>query len=182
MESIGRNHPLRKMFAGIVEHAFCAEVGMCDPGLTDYMADLLVDFTHIDRLDLLRRAAGKEPAKVATMLAMASESEIPVSQVERDRRMYRSLGDYTLFWAGIYPEQLHRMTADSSDAFLDYVSQGRKSYAIVSDLVPPDAAPPPRLFRQLSDDFEYCLYGLGVVRRELAARSDDQPDGGEILY
>jgi hypothetical protein len=182
MESIGRDHPLRRMFAGLVEHAFCAEVGMCDPCLTDYMADLLVDFTHIDRLDLLRRAAGKEPDKVATMLAMASDSEVPLSQIERDRRMYRSLGDYTLFWAGIYPEQLHRMASASSDAFLDYVTQGRRSYAIVSDLVPPNAAPPPRLFRQLSDDFEYCLYGLGVVRRELVERAAGGGEGGEIVF
>lgn len=178
MESIGQNHPLRRMFAGLVEHAFCAEVGMCDPGLTDYMADLLVDFTHIDRLDLLRRTAGKEPGQVATMLAMASDSEVPVSKVERDRRMYRSLGDYTLFWAGIYPEQLRRMSRAPSDVLMDFVTQGRRSYAIVSDLMPPDAAPPPRLFRLLSEDFEHCLYGLGLVRRELG----EVASGGEIVY
>jgi len=181
MESIGEKHPLRRLFAGLVEYAFCTEVGLCDPELTGYMSDLLIDFTRIDRLDLLRRTAGKSPGQVATMLAMASESEVPLSQVERDRQMYRSLGDYTLFWAGIYPEQLRRMSLEPSDTLLEFVKKGRRSYAIVSDLVAPDAAPPSRVFRQLSEDFEYCLYGLGVVRRELSEVATEGSDSGEII-
>ena len=66
MEAIGSNHPLRRLFAGMVEHAFCAEVGMCSPRLTSYMADLLVNFTHIDTLDIVRTAI-PEPAMLALL-------------------------------------------------------------------------------------------------------------------
>ena len=57
MESIRKNHPLRRLFAGLVEHTFCTEVGMCDPTLSVYLADLLVSFTHVDRLNAVRNAS-----------------------------------------------------------------------------------------------------------------------------
>ena len=180
-DSISPNHPLRRLFTGLVEHAFCAEVGMCDPTLTDYVTDLLVSFTHIDRLNAIRHASGKRLEQVAAMLAVASE-EHPATPVERDRVMYRHIGDYTLFWAGVYPEQLKLVTRDPSDVMLDYVSQGKRSYAIVSHLAGENDAPPSSLFRHLSEDFEFCLYGLGLVRRGWEEAAPITAERGDILY
>jgi len=163
MSEIGPHHPLRRLFAGLVEDAFCTEVGMCDPGLTDYVADLLVTFTHIDRLNAIRNAAGKRLDQLAAIVAVSTEDP-PASAVERDRRVYRDIGDFTLFWAGVYPEQLRRASRDPSDVLLDYVSQGKRSYAIVSRLAGENDQPPSSLFRHLSEDFEFCLHGLGLVR------------------
>lgn len=163
MESIRPDHPLRRFFTGLVENAFCAEVGMCDPVLTEYLTDLLVEFTRVDRLETIRHAQDRKLPEIAAMLAAQSdglESDAP----SRDRAIYRHIGDYTLFWAGVYPEQLRR-SRRSSDILLHYVTQGRESYAIVSGLMGEDDAPPASLFRHLSEDFEYCLYGLGLVRR-----------------
>lgn len=181
MQTIGSNHPLRRLFAGLVEHAFCTEVGMCDPGLTSYVADLLVDFTHIDRLNAIRNASGKRLEQLAAMLAVASD-ETPVTAVERDRSMYRNIGDYTLFWAGIYPEQLKRTSRDPTDVLLDYVCQGKRSYAIVSTLAGENDAPPSSLFRQLSEEFEFCLYGLGLVRRGWEESLKASGEGGDLVF
>ena len=164
MQPISHDHPLRRLLGGLVEHAFCTEIGLCDPLLTDYMADLLVDFTHIDRLNAIRNAQGRRLEQIATMLAMSTDEE-PVTQIERDRTVYRNIGDYTLFWAGVYPEQLRQASRHQSDVLLDYVTQGKRSYAIVSKLAREDDEPPSSLFRHLSEDFEFCLYGLGLVRR-----------------
>lgn len=164
METIGPHHPLRRLFAGLVEHAFCAEVGMCDPGLTNYVADLLVNFTHIDRLNAVRNTQGKRIEQVAAMLALAMDPE-PASPLERDRTVYRNIGDYTLFWAGVFPEHLKQSARNPADVLLDYVSQGKRSYAIVANLGREDDQPPPVVFRHLSEDFEFCLYGLNLVRR-----------------
>lgn len=180
METIGPQHPLRRLFAGLVENAFCSEVGMCDPGLTTYVADLLVEFTHIDRLNAIRNASGKRLDQVAAMLAVASPDE-PTSTVERDRRLYKHIGDYTLFWAGIYPEQLRRANRDCSDSLVEYVTQGKRSYAIVSELADESASLPPSLFRQLSEEFEYCLHGLGLVRRGWERSKASAADGGDLL-
>lgn len=164
MEEISRHHPLRRLFAGLVEDAFCAQVGLCDPALTDYMAGLLVEFTDMERLNAIRNAQGKRLEQMAAILAIQM-AEPPVDSVARDRRVYRQIGDYTLFWAGVYPEQLKRASRASSDVLLDYVAQGKRCYAIVSQLPGEDDAPPSSLFRHLSDDFEHCLYGLALVRR-----------------
>lgn len=181
MQSIRADHPLRRWFSGLVEQAFCADVGLCAPVLTDYMADLLVNFTHMDRLNAIRNAQGKEIEQIATMLAIASD-ETPASPMDRDRVIYRHIGDYTLFWAGVYPEQIRRGSRDPSDVLLAYMARGKRSYSIVSDLAEEDARPPASLFRHLSEDFESCVHGLGVVRR-LLEHADATPHsaGGELI-
>jgi hypothetical protein len=163
MESIRKDHPLRLFFTGLVEHAFCAEVGMCNPLLTEYLTDLLVEFTRVDRLETIRHAEGRQLPEIAAMLAAQSDGPTEGS-LAQERSLYRHIGDYTLFWAGVYPEQLKR-SHRVSDVLLDYVYQGRRSYDIVSGLVNEDDTPPASLFRHLSDDFEPCLYGLGLVRQ-----------------
>jgi len=176
MEAIGPQHPLRRLFAGMVEHAFCSEVGMCSPRLTSYMADLLVNFTHVDTLSIVRNAQGKKLEQMASMLAIAMEDP-PTNTLERDRAVYRHLGDFTLFWAGVFPEHLKRVAPHPADVFFDYVSQGKRSYAIVARLGRENDEPPPSLFRHLSEDFEFCLYGLNLVRKcweEAASRSGGQ--------
>lgn len=177
MMPIGEDHPLRRHLAGAVENAFCAEVGMCDPRLTDYLADLLVNFVHIDTLNAVRNAEGKELEQIAAMLMVLS-NERPLSSLERDRLMYRQIGDYTLFWAGMYPEHLRRSKRGKSDVLLEYVSRGKRSYAIVSEIADEDDAPPSSLFRHLSEDFEFCLYGLGLIRR---GWERPEPAGGDTL-
>ena len=182
MQSISDDHPLRRLFAGLVEHAFCAEVGMCDPGLTNYLADLMVNFTHIDRLNTIRNAVGKRPEQIAAMLTVLHDEQ-PASEAERDRTMNRHIGDYTLFWAGVYPEHLRSGRGGGrGDSLLDYVSQGKRSYLIVSRLADENDAPPPSLFRHLSEEFEFCLYGLGLVRRGLERTEDAEGLRGELLY
>ncbi|MGD2111317.1 MAG: hypothetical protein PVI86_18210 [Phycisphaerae bacterium] len=182
MDQIGRDHPLRRLFSGLVEHAFCAQVGMCNPRLNEYLVDLLLDFTHVDRLNAVRNASGKRLEQVAAMLAVLSD-ELPDSEAGRDRMLYRNIGDFTLFWAGVYPEQLTRMQRSPSDVLIDYVNQGKRSYAIVSELAGEGDTPPSSLFRHLSEDFESCLFGLGLVRRGWEKEGeDDETSPGQLLY
>lgn len=154
---------------------------MCDPALTEYLADLLVEFTHVDRLNAVRNAQGKRLDQIAATLSVLSDQQ-STGAVERDQTLYRHIGDYTLFWAGVYPEQLKRDRHLRVDALQDYVAQGRRSYAIVSDLAKEDDRPPSSLFRHLSEDFEFCLYGLGLVRRGWEESSRASRSGGELLY
>jgi hypothetical protein len=181
MLPIPPEHPLRRLFAGVVEHSFFAGVGMADPLLTEYLAELLVTFTHIDQLKVVSQADEKALSQVAHMLALVSAENLDSAQ-DRDRLVYRHIGDYTLFWAGVYPEQLRRARCDSPDLLLDYVQQGKRSYAIVGELVDEEGVPPARLFRQLSEEFETCIEGLHLVRKELE-RDDGTPTaGGDLIY
>ncbi|RME38783.1 MAG: hypothetical protein D6788_06735 [Planctomycetota bacterium] len=171
---------MRRLFAGLVEQTFCTEVGLCDPALTSYLSDLLVDFTHVDRLSAIRRFSGQKLEHLAALLIALSD-ELPEDETERDRTLYRNIGDFALFWTGVYPEHLRREQG-SRDVLHDYVDQGKRSYAIVSELVGENERPPGRLFRQLSEEFEYCAYGLGLVRREWEHTRPPHGAGPDLVY
>lgn len=157
--------PLRHFFSGLIEHVFYSDLGMCDPGLIDYLVDLLTGFLHTDRIYCLRDRKGRPLREVAEMVAQA-EMGPKIDQDERDRIVHRHVGDFTLFWTGVYPEilQAHRGTGEP-DRMTDFLSQGKRSYAITSELTPDYHMPSPSVFRRLSQNFEFCVYGLGEVRK-----------------
>ncbi|MFO0973424.1 MAG: hypothetical protein U1A27_08315 [Phycisphaerae bacterium] len=161
--SLSNDHPLHRWFRGLVEDAFFAHVGICDPQLADYLAAMLCDFIHTDHIFLIRDAAGQRLRQVAEMLARAA---CPPGQSERNHRrvLHRHIGDFTLFWTGIYPESLRRRSR-SGEVLIDYLSQGKRSYAIASELSSDAAPPPAALLRRLSEEFEACVHGLSLVRR-----------------
>ncbi len=55
---IGRDHPLRHLFSGLVwQHCF-VDLQLPDPCVARYIADLLTGFTHVDSLYHIRNARG----------------------------------------------------------------------------------------------------------------------------
>src|SRR5258708_6371195 len=97
------NHPLRRLFAGLTEHAFIETLGVADPPLTDYLSGLLSRFIHMDAVHRLKDAAGKQLQEVVEMVVQA-ESMPPEGRTRRE--IHRQIGDYALFWTGVYPEAL----------------------------------------------------------------------------
>jgi hypothetical protein len=179
MLPLRKDHPLKQLFAGLVEHAFHTEIGICDPAVADYISELLIDFVRMDEMSIARDAAGRPVAEVADLIGRC-EIAGTLSPLARDRYVHRRLGDYTLFWTGVYPEGVKRVVGPSwRDTVADYVNFGKRSYAIASELTPVDELPPPRLLRRLSEDFESCVHGLGLVRQELTSKPGDGP---EIIY
>jgi hypothetical protein len=166
MAPIPQAHPLRRWFAGLVEDSFQKQIGMCDPSLLDYIVDLLTEFIHIERINMLGDGSSRRIEKVAEMV---SEVEIGPSATSEDRRrsVHRHIGDFTLFWTGVYPENLKRLQRkEAADFLLSYLDQGKRSYAIASRLSSDDSRPPASVLSTLSHEFEYCVYGLGLVRKE----------------
>lgn len=166
MSSETGNNPLRRWFAGLVEASFQEQVGLCDPSILDYLTDLLTEFIHIEKINLLGDGSGRKIADVAEALAVVEAGPL-ASNEEKRRRIHRHIGDFTLFWTGVYPENLRRMhRRRDRDDLLSYLEQGKRSYAIASDLSSGNTQPPARLLSALSEQFEYCVYGLGLVRKE----------------
>jgi len=64
-----------------------------------------------------------------------------------------------------------------------YVQQGKRSYAMVSELCGDQAKPPPRLFRHLAGEFELCLHGLRLVRKAWENAQKKQIEGpqGDLI-
>jgi len=153
---------LRRYFAGLAEHTFLTELGLADPPLVDYLSDLLARFARYDAIYRLRDLAGRRLEEVAQMMVEAQER---VGEARRE--VHRHIGDFTLFWAGVYPEALRCLQrTDTADHLLDYCQQGKRAYWIASliETDSEDEAPCP-LLERLSLQFELCAYGLGEVRR-----------------
>jgi hypothetical protein len=153
------------LFAGFTEHTFINVLGMGDPPLIDYLAELLSRFIHMDGVYRLRSAQGRRLEEVAEMML---EAEAMPAAGRTRREVYRHIGDFTLFWTGVYPEALKRLRAAlSKDHFIDYCEQGKRSYYLASTYDADDRyreeAP---VLRLLSERFELCAYGLNQVRRE----------------
>lgn len=154
---------LRQLFGGLIEQVFMVELGMCAPSLTAYLSRLLTDFVHIDQIYRLRTLDHDIIRDISQMEAQANLGP-DIDETTRRRIINRYIGDFTLFWAGVYPEALRpRGRAEIHQLGL-YVHQGKRSYGIASELTPPDEEPPPDVLHRLSEDFEYCLHGLQLVR------------------
>jgi hypothetical protein len=153
---------LKELFAALTEQTFQVDLGIVDPKLTDYLADMLLRFVRLEAIFKFRNVLGRRLEEVADMVCEAEQR-----QGRPRREIYRHIGDFTLFWTGVYPEALARLQAeDHQDHLLDYREQGKRSYFIAStyDAEPYHAEAP--VLRRLSDEFDLCSVGLQQVRKE----------------
>lgn len=148
------DHPIRRMFHSLTEMSF-EQIELRDRDLTLYVADLLVEFVHIDNLYKLRDDQGK---RLGTIVDMLLESAAQAPAGEREARKH--IGDYTLFIAGLYPESLIRRRRAISPEY--YIAQGKQAYLIVAEM--DRSKPTAPLFRKLSDRFEHCVTALNVEK------------------
>ncbi len=163
--NITLDHPLRRFFSATIENSFYSQMGVCAPDLVDYLANLLLDFVHIRDIYALKSVNGEPLTEVADMITRAYYGP-DLSESRRQMLIHRHVGDYTLYWTGLYPEQLQRVHLKNiRDLFIDYCEQGKLSYGIVSELAEPDDEPPPAVFLNLSDHFEECVQGLHIARK-----------------
>jgi hypothetical protein len=173
-------HPLRRLFAGLAEHAFFSHLGVADPPLTDYLSALLTRFIHNDTVYRLRGASGRPLTELAEMVIEAEK--LPAGGRTR-RDYYRHIGDFALFWTGIYPEAVERQRSrPCMDALVSYTAQGKRGYLMTSRMEEAQHHEEEAdLFRRLSEQFEVCAAGLRKVREELAELKAAPPGGGIIL-
>lgn len=146
---------------------------MADEPVEAYLTDLLVRFVHVDNIFRIRDARGRRLSQVVDMLR--STEEVPVDRVfARKREVHRHVGDFTLFWTGVYPEALRFLQGRrAKDSLIDYIEQGRKSYLIASKFTPPELRSEAAVLARLADQFEWCVIGLHRVR-ELWERRDPE--------
>jgi len=174
------DHPIRGLFTGLVENAFFTELGLCEPRLTSYLADLMVEFIHVDRLTILRTSLGRRLDQVAALVNMLDDPG-PCTTQERERHIYRHIGDFALFWTGIFPEHL-RMRRSGGDLICAYVEQGKRSYAASAKLTGEEDQPPSTLLTSLSEEFETCVHALGLVRRSWQDAQQSRSGGPDLIY
>lgn len=175
MRAESRSQVLRRFFSGLTEYAFHTRLGVADPPLVDYLAELLVRFVRNDELYPVRTSRGQRLVQVADMLA---EAEYREGQARR--QVHRHIGDFTLFWTGVYPEVIDGMRRGGKDALIDYQQQGKRAYWIASTIPVDKETAPAEVLKRLSEQFELCVYGLSEVRRQWEER-DGHADAPLLL-
>jgi hypothetical protein len=166
---IPETHPLQQLFVELVGRHYAQEIGIRDPQVIGYVAHLLSEFCDAEQLMKIRTASGRPLNDVGEMLIESDPVYGPAPSFDRERQVRKHIGDYTLFFAGMFPESInhYRLRRQRVENFVEWVKAGKESYYIVSKFEHFEYAKVAPVFAQLSQKFEDCVYGLNLVKNEL---------------
>jgi hypothetical protein len=166
---IPETHPLEQLFIELVGRHYAQEIGIRDPEVVGYVAHLLSEFCDAEQLCRIQSASGRPLNDVGEMLLESDPIYGPAPSFDRERQVRKHIGDYTLFFAGMFPESINhsRLRRQRLENLVEWVKAGKESYYIVSKFEYFEYAKVAPLFAQLSAKFEDCVYGLNLVKNEL---------------
>ena len=169
---IPESHPLQQFFRQLVNEHFHRTLGLRDPQLSEYVANMLAEFTEVEHLHCIRNASGRPLDDVGEMLLEADPVFGEAPSFDRERAVRKHIGDYTLFSTGMFPEAINRfrLRRRRLENFVDFIRAGKESYYIVSTFDYFEYAKVAPLFAKLSARFEECVFGLNLVKNDLAER------------
>src|ERR1700739_4250457 len=162
-------HPLQQLFVELVGRHYAQEIGIRDPEVIGYVAHLLAEFCDTEQLMKIRTASGRPLNDVGEMLIESDPVYGPAPSFDRERQVRKHIGDYTLFFSGMFPESINhiRLRRNRLENFVEWVKAGKESYYIVSKFEHFEYAKVAPLFATLSKNFEECVYGLNMVKNDL---------------
>src|SRR5947207_15859982 len=163
------DHPLQKLFLELVGRHYAEEIGIRDSEVVGYVAHLLADFCDAEQLFKIHDAAGQPLTDVGSLLMESNPIFGPAPSFDRERQVRKHIGDYTLFFTGLFPESLnhYRLRRQRLESFVDFMKAGKESYYIVSKFEHFEYAKVAPLFARLSKEFEHCVYGLNQVKNDV---------------
>jgi hypothetical protein len=166
---VEESHPLQKLFVELVGRQYAEQIGIRDPQIVAYVAHLLTEFCDAEQLFKIRNAFGRPLNDVGEMLVESNPVFGPAPSFDRERQVRKHIGDYTLFFAGMFPESINhfRLRRSRVENFVDWVKAGKESYYVVSKFDAFEYTKVAPLFASLSKNFEQCVYGLNMVKNEL---------------
>ena len=165
---ISQEHALRALFHELVDDCYRGDLRSDDAEISSYMADLLTDFSESDKIYAIRDKAGRPVTELAEMLEAADPIHGTAASFDAERQARKHIGDYALFFTGMYPEAMHPSMQPQS--FGKLIETGKESYAIVASFDLFEYAREAPLFERLAAQFENCVSGLNLVRAELDKR------------
>jgi hypothetical protein len=163
------SHPLQQLFMELVGRHYAEEIGIRDPEIVGYVSRLLSEFCDVEELYKIRNGVGKSLTDVGEMLLESDPVYGPAQSFDRERQVRKHIGDYTLFFTGMFPESINhfRLRRNRTESFIDWMKAGKESYYIVSKFEDFEYTKVAPLFARLSNHFEQCVYGLNMVKNDL---------------
>ena len=166
---IPESHPLQQLFLEMVGRHYAQEIGIRDPQIVNYVAQLLAEFCDAEQVFKIKTTNGRTLSDVGEMLIESNPVYGPAPSFDRERQVRKHIGDYTLFFTGMFPESINhfRLRKNRMEGFIDWMKAGKESYYIVSKFEHFEYAKVAPLFASLSSHFEQCVFGLNQVKNEL---------------
>src|SRR5262249_51349558 len=152
--SFDHDVPLQQLFASLTRRG-SEQSQLRDGDVRHYLTNLLVHFVHIENIVPIQER-GTSLQYVSDMLKKCEESNSFEKQ-----KLYKSIGDYTLFVLGLFPESLD---SGRHCVSLNYYTElGRRCYLSLSrnQFLPSVKL---AVYRKLSEQFQSCIYTLNWVR------------------
>ena len=161
---------LGNFFEELITRSFHQRLGLVDSEITSYVSDLLTQFNRTENLYRIRDSQGRPLEDVGEML-LASNPLFEATSFDREREVRKHIGDFTLFFVGLFPEAVNRwrLRRKRLDSMVDYVRAGKESYYIVSEFNQFEYKSVAPLFKKMSDHFETCVFGLNLAKQDLTA-------------
>ena len=166
---IPESHALQELFTDLIHQHFDRDIGLRDPEVQDYIVNMLGEFCECEQLFKVQNAEGRPLNDVGEMLLEADPIYGPAPSFDRERQVRKHIGDYILFFSGMFPESInhYRLRRQRLENFVDFIKAGKESYYIVSKFDQFEYARLAPLFAKLARDFESCVYGLNLVKSDL---------------
>ena len=163
-------NPLRKLFEEIVYGCYCQNSELNDAEIASYVAGILTDFAETEQLYRIRDSRGRPLREVSDMLVASDPVYGDAYSFPREREVRKHIGDYSLFFAGMFPESAQWLRRNQQESLQALRRAGKESYYIVSQFNLFEFEQEAPLFARLAEVFDACADGLTQVRKELDRR------------
>lgn len=164
-KDISGDHPLRSYFSDTLHESLTAQLGLTgSEDVEAYLTGMLIEFLNFDGIYAIRDLEGRP---VQTVVEMLAEGDVRqnADSFDREREVHRHIGDYLLFWSGLFPEFLYRLKSrHHGDLLVDVIKQGQFSYHVVSTFDHGRYADEAPVFKKLSNEFDVYRAGLNLMR------------------
>jgi len=160
----GDESQIQIYFGQAVTDALEHGVGVFEPDVEKYLTSMLLDFLRLDSVYSIKDKYGKPVTSVSDML-LEGDLRCNADSFDREREVHRHIGDFLLFWSGVFPEFLKVVASPlGKDALLNPIGQGRMSYHFASTFDHNPYTEEAKILKKLSHEFETYQYGLSLVR------------------
>ena len=114
-------HPLQQLFQELVGRHYAEEIGIRDPQIVAYVSHLLSEFCEAEQVYKVRDGSNRALSDVGEMLLESDPVYGPAPSFDRERQVRKHIGDYTLFFAGMFPESInhHRLRRQRLENFVE---------------------------------------------------------------
>lgn len=163
-------NPLQQLFEEVITECYRRGPELEDDELASYVAGILTDFSQTEHLYRIRNAQGRPLRDVTDMLLASDPVYGEAESFDRERQVRKHIGDFSLFFAGMFPESAQWRHRNHQDGLRALIRAGKESYYIVSQFNVFEFEQEAPLFGRLAENFEACAEGLHLVRKELDRR------------